>query len=257
MRFYKSKFNGIATVVIVAASISVGTSCVAKELFAVGTQFGRVFDKNQDGEFVGLSVDLLRAIAKQNGDTVRFEIFPWARAQAMVELGKADILIGPYKSPEREQRFNFSEHAFYQDQMVFYARANSGLTWNGNYASIKGKHVVAVNGWVYGSAFDRVRDELGVTNTDTLQQGLQMLSIGRIDLLATNRRNTEFLLSTLHLPSALIPLDTIIDVQNGYFAFPKSHEFDELRLHFNRAFGQLIENGEFAKMAKANEVHTP
>lgn len=229
----------------------------AREILAVGTQFGHVFDKNAEGEYVGLSVDLLRLAAQRMGDTVRFEIYPWARAQALVEQGKADILIGPYKTPEREQRFQFSELAFYQDQMVFYVRDETSTIWRGDYIGLKGKRVAAVNGWAYGNRFDRMRTELDVANIDTLRQGLQMLSAGRIDLLASNRRNTDFLLANLELSAKVKPVEPIIDIQNGYFAFPKSSDHDQLRNRFNQVFAQMIANGEFAKLARQHGVQIP
>ena len=43
------------------------------------------------------------------------------RAQAMVEAGLADILVGPYRTPERERRFAFAARPFYRDHMVFTA----------------------------------------------------------------------------------------------------------------------------------------
>jgi polar amino acid transport system substrate-binding protein len=230
----------------------------AHEILAVGTQFGRVFDKNADGQYVGLSVDLLRLAAARMGDTVRFEIYPWARAQALVEQGKADILIGPYKTPEREQRFIFSDLAFYQDQMVFYVRDNALAVWRGDYAELKGKRVAAVNGWAYGGVFDHARSELDVVNIDTLQQGLQMLSAGRIDMLASNRRNTESLLTTgLELSAKVKPVEPIIDTQNGYFAFSKLGKHDQLRSRFNQVLAQMIANGELAKMAHQYGVQIP
>lgn len=229
----------------------------AREIVAVGTQFGRVFDQEANGDYAGLSVDLLRLIAQRMGETIRFEIYPWARAQALVEQGKADILIGPYKTPEREQRFNFSEQAFYQDQMVFYVRDDAPLAWHGDYAELKGKHMAAVNGWAYGNAFDHVRTELGVTNANTLQQGLQMLAAGRIDLLASNRRNTDFLLADQNFPAKVKPIEPIIGTQNGYFAFSKSSDHDQLRLRFNQIFAQLVASGEFAKLAHMHGVQVP
>lgn len=74
----------------------------ASEVLAVGTEFAYVFEQTPDGKFVGLGADIVRALAKQNGDTVRFEIYPWSRAQWMVENDQAQILIGPYKTPQRE-----------------------------------------------------------------------------------------------------------------------------------------------------------
>lgn len=108
------------------------TAAQARELRVAGTHFAHVFELAPNGEYIGLGADLIREISKRTGDTVRFAIYPWVRAQALVEHGKADILVGPYKTPEREARFAFSERAFYQDRMLFYVRTGTDIRWDGD-----------------------------------------------------------------------------------------------------------------------------
>ena len=229
----------------------------ARELLAVGTTFGRVFERNAAGEFVGLGVDLVRVMAERTGDTVRFELYPWVRAQTLVERGAADILVGPYKTPERELRFAFAERAFYQDQMVFYVRAGTALGWDGNYARLKGQPVAAILGWAYGASFDRARDSMELTNTAKLENGIQMLMRQHVSFLATNRRNTEALLAAMDLVGAITPIEPVIDVQNGYIAFPKNAEYEALRSDFNRVFNAMVASGDFARLARKHQVTIP
>lgn len=92
-----------------------------RELLVVGTSFPRIYEQEEAGPS-GLGVELLRRALGSRGQGMRFEFYPWLRAQAMVESGQADILMGPYRTPEREQRFLFSPQAFYEDALVFYAR---------------------------------------------------------------------------------------------------------------------------------------
>jgi len=130
-------------------------------------------------------------------------------------------------------------------------------TWRGDYTELKGRHVAAVNGWAYGSTFDHMRTELDVANIDTLRQGLQMLSAGRIDMLASNRRNMEFLLASLESPVKVKPIEPIIDIQNGYFAFPKLSNHDQMRARFNQVLTQMITSGELTKLARQHGVQIP
>ncbi|HYD81957.1 MAG TPA: transporter substrate-binding domain-containing protein [Paucimonas sp.] len=232
-------------------------SAAAGELLIVGAHFARVFERTTSGEYVGLGPDIMRAVAQRTGDRVRFEIYPWARAQALVEQGLADVLVGPYKTAEREARFAFAARPFYQDEMVFYVRSADHPAWDGNYALLRTNRVAAVNGWVYGSAFDRAREELRVGNAGTLENGLLMLVYERIDLFATNRRNTEAAIDVLQMRGAVKPITPIIDTQQGYFAFPKRSSHDELRQRFNRAFNDMIDKGELASLARKHGVIIP
>ncbi|HEV7814442.1 MAG TPA: transporter substrate-binding domain-containing protein [Janthinobacterium sp.] len=231
--------------------------CQARELLVVGTVFGHVFECSAADKCGGLGVDVIRAIARQTGDTVRFKLYPWARAQAMVENGQADILLGAYKTQERERHFAFSERPFYQDTMVFYARAGDTTGWDGNYASLKGRRVAAVGAWVYGKDFDQARADQKIPEAVQLENGILMLSRGRIDLLATNLRNTEALLPVLHLSGAIKPLKPVLDIQNGYLAFPRRQDHDALRGNFDRVFRQMVDTGELARLGRLHQVAIP
>ncbi len=229
----------------------------AVELLAVGTEFAKVFERTPSGEFTGLAVDVVRALALQQHDTVRFEIYPWPRAQAMVELGQADILIGPYKTPEREARFSFMDRAFYQDKMVFFARSGSNFAWGGNLDKLRAYQIAAVSGWAYGQGFDRARAELKVSNAPKLENGVLMLVHGRVDVLAANRRNIEPVLAAQRLHGAVIEVGPAIDTQNGYLAFPRNVQFDPLRLRYNQAFNELVEKGDLARLGRKHDVQVP
>jgi polar amino acid transport system substrate-binding protein len=229
----------------------------ARELRVAGTHFARVFEQSPSGEFTGIGPDLLREICRRTGDTVQFAIYPWVRAQALVEQGQADILVGPYKTPERELRFAFSERAFYQDRMLFYVRADASLQWDGNYGQLHGRRVGIVRGWVYGSAFNQASNTMQIESVPTLESGLLMLVHDRIEMLATNHRNTESILPRMELLGKVRPILPVIDVQNGYFAFPKTREYDTLRGRFNEIFNSMVTSGELARLARKHDVHVP
>lgn len=223
----------------------------------VGATFARVFEQTETGEFIGLGVELARAIARQQGLTLRFDIVPWARAQEMVANAAADVLVGPYKTPEREARLSFSDHPFYQDNMVFYKLAGSSASWDGRYASLKGKRLVAVRGWVYGNPFDQERANLGVTHVNTVEIGLLMLLNRRMDFFVANERNTTASMAALGKPEQFSAVQPIIGVEAGYFAFTKDAEHEEIRQAFNAGFGKLLASGEYAALARRFGVTIP
>ncbi|CAN7318059.1 transporter substrate-binding domain-containing protein [Pseudoduganella sp. LjRoot289] len=229
----------------------------ARDLLAVGAHFERVFERRADGEFVGLGPDIVRQVARRTKDTVRFELYPWARAQAMVAQGLADILVGPYKSPERLERMSFSRSAFYRDDMVFYQLAGAGNTWQGDYAALEGKPIVAMNGWAYGVGFDAARPRLRVSVANNVENGLLMLTHKHVALFASNRRNTEPVLAALKLGGQVEALAQVIQVQDGYFAFPKRPSHDALRAGFDAAFDAMIESGELKRLGLRHDVDVP
>ncbi len=229
----------------------------AREWLVVGTSFPKVFELNDSGQFTGLAPAVLRQLAAELGDHPHFEIYPWARAQRMVEQGEADILIGPYRTNERETRFAFAAEPFYQDQIVFYARRQSRLGWNGDFTSLQSHRIAVVRGWTYGPRFEVARPQMQLDMVESVANGLRMLAAGRIELLATNLRNTHPYLIELQLDDQLIPLQPQIDVQQGYFAFPRDAAHVALRERFDQGFQRLIRRGDLARLAAAQGVNIP
>lgn len=229
----------------------------ARELLVIGAHFERVFERGQEGESVGLGPEVVRLLAQRMGHTVRFELYPWARAQALVTQGKADILIGPYKTPERQQTMVFSRLPFYQDQMVFYARTDANASWNGDLGTLVEQRIVVLNGWAYGSAFDQARPQLRLSVANSVESGLKMLMYQHVQLFASNRRNTEPVLGRLGLVGQIAMLPKVIDVQEGYFAFPRDPRFDTLRRDFDAAFQRMVDSGELRKLGLRHEVNVP
>ena len=229
----------------------------ARELLAVGAQFERVFEYQSSGEYGGLGAELLRLMAARTGHTVRFRMVPWARAQAMLVQGQADILIGPYRTPERIASMGFSDKPFYQDQMVFYTRQDASFGWDGDYAVLKSRRVVLLNGWAYGAEWERMRPGFQVSVANNVENGLKMLVHNHVDVFVSNLRNTDPVIARLGYGRQVKPLPKVIEVQNGYFAFPRSPTFDKLRLQFDQELNKLIETGELKRLGKRYDVGVP
>lgn len=167
----------------------------------------------------GLAVDLLNAILLPAGFTPTYEIYPWLRAQAMLEQGTTQILVGPYRTREREMRMRFSRQPFYEDAMVFYARAGQQALWRDDFSALRPLQIGTVHGWVYGDRFELARRQLNVTQVRDLATALRMLQLGRLDLIAANQRNSEPVLQELGLADAVVLCQPPFARLRGHFAF--------------------------------------
>lgn len=84
-----------------------------------------------DGEHCdsGIGAELARRACQDAGLSCHFAQFPWPRAQKEVETGQADILIGPYFTPDRTRWMVFSSDYFYVDQIsLFRLKGPDGQT---------------------------------------------------------------------------------------------------------------------------------
>ena len=141
--------------------------------------------------------------------------------------------------------------------MVFYKVAGSRASWDGSYASLKGKRLVAVLGWVYGTPFDQERANLGVTNANTVESGLTMLLNNRMDFFVANERNTTAGMASLGKYDQFSVVSPMIGKEVGYFAFTKDTEHEELRQAFNAGLAKLMDSGEYAAMARRYGITVP
>jgi len=229
----------------------------AVERLAVGASFHQIYEQRDDGSWQGLGVDVLRLLAARAGDTVSFKLYPWPRAMAMVERAQADILVGPYKSPERLKNLSFTDQAFYRDRVVFYGRRDGNVLWRGDLAALKDRRIATMRGWHYGLQFDQARPLFDINEVPQLENGLQMLARGRVELLATNERNIAGMVDSLQLGTAVTVLCPDITQLDGYLAFPRDPRFSAVRERYNTLFTEMVRSGELARLGARNGVLVP
>ena len=222
---------------------------------AVGSQFARIFEGGEGQPPKGLAVDLLGQLF---GESLRCEWVPWSRAQLMVEQGEADILIGPYRTPEREARMLFSVRSFYSDAMVWYSRRGAESRWTGEFGELAQTPVAAVRGWAYGSRFERMKTGLGqLTWVQGVDAGLQMLVKRRVELFAANDRNCQPVLQRLGLAEAVARCSPPLDVLHGHMAFARSAAGEALAQRYDVAFEQWLRTGSAAELYRRWAVDRP
>lgn len=186
---------------LATGEMSMARAAARRPVTVVGTTFARLYEPGPDGQPQGLAVDLLDAILLPAGLSPRYELLPWARAQTMIELGGADVLVGPYRTAEREKRMRFSREGFAEDALVFYARRREQGLWWGDFDALKALRIGTVQGWTYGERFEQARARLRLSVVRDLPAALRMLELRRLDLVAANQRNSEPVIEALQLTS--------------------------------------------------------
>lgn len=255
----KDEHRAVRRLCLLAPLALVAQPALARDLLVVGTSFPRIFEASgKPGEADGLGAELMRRAAARMGLGLRFEVLPWLRAQAMVEQGQADVLVGPYRTPEREQRFLFSRQAFYADALVFYARRNLATHWVGDFTALAQVPVAIVQGWAYGDEFERARPGLQLLSTAlTVETGLLMLKRGRIELLASNERNTAPVIEALGLAQELQIINPPISFQRGHFAYTRNARGEAWRDGIDQVMSQMRATGELRELARQWHIMIP
>ncbi|WP_155461770.1 substrate-binding periplasmic protein [Duganella radicis] len=227
------------------------------ELVVIGTRFENIYERRPNGEFGGMGVDLLRLFAQRHGYQLRFEIYPWRRAQELINGARADVLVGPYKTVERTRTMLFSGQAFFQDQVAFYVRADAMPVWEGDYHMLRGRRIVTLNGWNYGPAFTKAAPQLNISVTNSVENGLKMLTAAHVEMFATNRRDTDPVVAALGMQDKVMALAPLIDVQDAYFAYPLSPRFRDMPRQMDQMLAEMKARGELQKLARRYGVIPP
>jgi polar amino acid transport system substrate-binding protein len=114
-----------------------------------------------------------------------------------------------------------------------------------------------MRGWHYGVQFEQARPLLDINEVPQLENGLQMLARGRVDLLATNERNIDGLVEQLSLQDAVTLLCPDIAQLDGYLAFPRDARIASVRDRYNALFSEMVRSGELARLGARNGVLVP
>lgn len=130
-----------------------------KYIIATDVVFPPFEFQNTAGEYVGIDMDLLAAIAEDQGFTYEIKPMIFNEALQALEAGDIDgIMAGMSITKEREEKFDFSEP--YYDSGIVMAVAASNDRIKG-FDDLKGKRVAAVSG-TEGEAFaESIQDKYG------------------------------------------------------------------------------------------------
>ncbi|GGP15300.1 transporter substrate-binding domain-containing protein [Oceanobacillus neutriphilus] len=200
----------------------------------------------EDDEVKGFSADVLEALFHEAGYEVEWVITDWTGVLASLETGKIDTVAGFAQTPEREEKYIFTDP-------YYYSRAGFGVALDNDTIEslddLKGKKV----GNVTGSNYENVlkehdpNNEIEITSYETADVIRQDVASGKLDAFVTGR---ELLLA--QIKNRDIPLKVVGD---GFgeklvsLPFADTDENKELILDLNEALENLKEDGVLHDLA--------
>jgi len=130
-------------------------------IIATDTTFAPFEFQNEAGDYVGIDLDLLAAIAEDQGFKYELQPLGFNAAVQALEAGQADgVIAGMSITEERQLKFDFSAPYFDSGVVMGVAAANEEIT---SYADLAGK-TVAVKIGTEGAAFaESIAAEYGFT----------------------------------------------------------------------------------------------
>lgn len=132
-------------------------------VIAMDTVFKPFEYTNEKNEFVGIDVDLLAAIAEDQGFKYEMQSLGWDAAVAAVQAGQADGLIAgaTIKQERIDSGWIFSE-GYYNASQTFVAGEGSDIK---SFEDLKGKNVAVKNGTAGADFANSLKEQYGFTVT--------------------------------------------------------------------------------------------
>ncbi|MBO5100486.1 MAG: transporter substrate-binding domain-containing protein [Treponema sp.] len=164
----------IITVLLAVALVgSVFTGCKKKAekkaadgkvwIVATDTVFRPFEYTNEKNEFVGIDVDILAAIAEDQGFSYELQSLGWDAGVAAVQVGQADALIAgaTIKQERIDNGWIFSD-GYFDATQTFVVAKDSNVT---KFEDLKGKNVAVKNGTAGADFANSLKDKYGFTVT--------------------------------------------------------------------------------------------
>lgn len=184
--------------------------------------------------YVGMNIDIVKAIVEKNGGSVEFVDMPFKSLMAAIQAGQIDFCSGGMApTEEREKTLDFSDIFFYPRNAIVY-RAEDDYP---NLDSLQGKTVA----YAFGTNYQQVAESIPDAQAVGIQGSpacIEEVKSKRADACIIDGAGAaEFLKNNAELKMSLL------DKTDDCFAigFPKNSPYYET---FNNTLKEMMENGE-------------
>ena len=192
--------------------------------------------------YVGMNIDIVKAIVEKNGGSVEFVDMPFKSLMAAIQAGQIDFCSGGMApTEEREKTLDFSEIFFYPRNAIVY-RAEDDYP---DLDSLQGKTVA----YVFGTNYQQVAESIPDVNAVGIQGSpacIEEVKSKRADACIIDGAGaSEFLKNNDTLKMSLL------DKTDDCFAigFPKESPYYET---FNNTLKEMMDDGELNKIIAEN-----
>lgn len=196
--------------------------------------------QDENGNYVGIDMELIKAIAEQQGFTITIQNPGFDAALNAVQAGQADAVIaGMSITDARKEIFDFSD-AYYSSNILLAVKNGSNIT---SYEDLKGKTVGAKNGTASYTFLESNKDKYGYTLKpfDEASGMYDSLNSGSIDALMDDEAVLLYAIQQGRDFATPIPGE-----KSGEYGFAvKKGTNPELIEMFNNGMAALVESGKY------------
>ncbi len=230
---------------VAACTSGTGDGSGKKKNFAIATDKGfSPFEfQDADGNIVGIDMDILAAIAEDQGFTYDLQYIGWDASIAACQAGQADGMIaGASITDERKENgWTFSDGYFDATQGMAVA-SNSDIS---GFEAMNGKKLAVKNGTMSNQYADSIKDKYGfeVVTFPTSPDMYQAVMGGQVDACMDDTPILKYNIKTGELDMKFVDGTENEPAEYGFAIFDSSKQ--ELIDLFNAGLKNIRENGTY------------
>lgn len=198
---------------------------------------------NENGEFVGIDVDILAAIAEDQGFQYELKSLGWDAAVAAVQSGQADAIIAgaTIKQERIDSGWMFSD-GYYNATQTFVLAEGSDIK---GYEDLAGKNVAVKNGTAGMDFANSLKDEYGFT-TSVFEDSPTMYQ----DVILGNSvacvEDTPIMADSIKIGNLALTIPEGMESEGAPYGFAIMNESNqELLDMFNAGLANIKANGKY------------
>ena len=212
-------------------------------IIAMDTVFRPFEFTDENGNFVGIDVDVLDAVAKDQGFNYAIESLGWDAAVAAGQAGQADGLIaGASITDERKASGWIFSEGYYNATQTFVVPADSDIA---SYEDLSGKNVAVKNGTAGADFANSLKDEYGFTVT-VFEDSPTMYQDVILGNSAACVEDTPIMADSIKVGNLALKIPEGMESDGAPYGFAIMNEANqELLDMFNAGLANIRENGTY------------
>ena len=215
-------------------------------VIAMDTVFRPFEYTDEKGEFVGIDVDIIKAVAANQGFNIEIQSLGWDAAVTAVQAGQADALLaGASITKERKDSGWIFSDSYYDSYQVFAAKTDSGIE---SLDDLKGKTIAVKNATAGANYAESLKDEYGF-KIDTYEDSptmYQAVVLGQADACVEDKPIMADNIKTGGLDLTIVE-STASEVAPYGFAI-MNEDNQELLDMFNKGLQEIKDNGTYEEI---------
>ncbi len=236
---------------------SIGSSATAADvLIASGhTQYPPFMYRDGD-EIIGVGPELTKMIFAEVGvEVISRHVGPWERVMRQAQSGKIDLIVGAYKTKERESFLLFPKEHYLEEPVVIFINKNNRFSFD-RWQDLNNRFGATVIGESWGNEFDHYAEQnLNIQRLVQITQGFKMIERNRLDYAIYALYPGKINLMKLGLQDSIVALPKLVDAPRAYQAFSKKSPFTRYLDYYSQRIGELKQDGTIQKLIDRHMQH--